>query len=413
MWRRVVFIAVLPLMGSESLRATLGSYMSIVMVALAREASPFIRDETNVLLVVAQYQVMATFLAAQIIMSSAVATLGLSDFALGFILLVLNLAIVVLAGCWSYSSYARERERHRWNHRMFTATEERIISKVMRPEIARSPFVMDMSGESQAGPEGKLAGDAASESSLELVEMAPAASTAAAEEGAPSDDAAASEECNARVLGQYLLNARSVEMSKRIGAGAFGEVFKGTVLRQPVAIKTMLEITEANVRAFRAEILLTATLRHPNIVNFVGACWGGDLVCLVLEWVSRGTLGGLLQQAAPPLTWSDPLLKLACDVARGMAYLHGRRYFDEQDGCMKECIIHRDLKPENVLVSEYLTAKITDFGTSRARAEEDVTMTAVGTPLYCAPEIARGEAYNEKVGFNFEYVRWGAGGRGR
>ena len=61
---------------------------------------------------------------------------------------------------------------------------------------------------------------------------------------------------------------------KRVGAGAFGEVFKGTCLGQPVAVKTILDVTEANVRAFRAEILLTATLRHPNVVQFVGACWG-------------------------------------------------------------------------------------------------------------------------------------------
>ena len=61
---------------------------------------------------------------------------------------------------------------------------------------------------------------------------------------------------------------------KRVGAGSFGEVFKGTCLGQPVAVKTMLDVTEANVKAFRAEILLTATLRHPNVVHFVGACWG-------------------------------------------------------------------------------------------------------------------------------------------
>lgn len=37
----------------------------------------------------------------------------------------------------------------------------------------------------------------------------------------------------------------------------------------------------------RAEILLTAHLRHPNIVQFVGACWGRELMCLVLEWAEK------------------------------------------------------------------------------------------------------------------------------
>ena len=45
---------------------------------------------------------------------------------------------------------------------------------------------------------------------------------------------------------------------------------------------------QTSVRAFRAEILLTASLRHPNIVQFVGACWGRELMALVLEWAPKG-----------------------------------------------------------------------------------------------------------------------------
>jgi len=93
----------------------------------------------------------------------------------------------------------------------------------------------------------------------------------------------------------------------------------------------------------------------------------------------------------------DPLLRLACDMARGMNYLHNRSYYDERDEEMKHCILHRDLKPDNALISDFIAAKLADFGTSRAIEEEDVTMTAVGTPLYVAPEIARGERYDEKV----------------
>jgi len=41
------------------------------------------------------------------------------------------------------------------------------------------------------------------------------------------------------------------------------KVFRGKCLGEAVAVKTMLEVNEDNVKAFRAEILLTATLRHP------------------------------------------------------------------------------------------------------------------------------------------------------
>jgi serine/threonine protein kinase len=108
-------------------------------------------------------------------------------------------------------------------------------------------------------------------------------------------------------------------------------------------------------------------------------------------------MADLLEDELQDLRWDDPLLRLALDVARGMAYLHGREYFDESAGEHKKCIIHRDLKPENCLISDFTSAKISDFGTSRAKAADDaVTMTAVGTPLFCAPEIVTAESYDEK-----------------
>ena len=54
-------------------------------------------------------------------------------------------------------------------------------------------------------------------------------------------------------------------------------------------------------------------------------------------------------------------------------------------------------------MSEFLLGKLTDFGTSRAKAttegsdDDAALMTAVGTPLFCAPEIMRGDPYDEKV----------------
>ncbi|GMI19229.1 hypothetical protein TeGR_g14819, partial [Tetraparma gracilis] len=77
-------------------------------------------------------------------------------------------------------------------------------------------------------------------------------------------------------------------------------------------------------------------------------------------------------------------------------YLHHKRYFDELADEWKDGIVHRDLKPDNMLVTTEGILKLTDFGEART-AEVDMTMTAVGTPIYVCPEIIRNDRYDAKA----------------
>jgi serine/threonine protein kinase len=370
-----------------------------------RETTPFIRETTNLLLFVAQYQILSTFVAALVIISESLAVFRLSDFMIGTILLCTNALLVLFSAFWCFSRLLLEREQQKWR-RSLSPEELALVNKVMSTN-ALEPVEegYDGGGQVVAGcnnknnPGGSGGGRGGGRGNSVLTSGVSASSRYQQ----PQRQSA---------LSQHLLASKDIVMTKRIGAGAFGEVFKGTAMGQPVAIKTMLNITEDNVRAFKAEILLTATLRHPNVVSFVGACWGQALMCLVLEWVSKGSLADFLSNDLSHQTatmmqglhWDDPLLRFATDIARGMAYLHGKEVNNNDitanDGgatSHHHCILHRDLKPDNVLITEFSAAKVTDFGTSRAKGVEDVKMTAVGTPLFCAPEVARGEAYDESV----------------
>ncbi len=65
------------------------------------------------------------------------------------------------------------------------------------------------------------------------------------------------------------INFHDLKLQKIIGAGAFGEVIKGTYCGTPVVVKRMLrnKINEDNLRMFGDEIQLMMNLRHPNIVQ--------------------------------------------------------------------------------------------------------------------------------------------------
>eukprot|EP00026_Physarum_polycephalum_P008876 Phypoly_transcript_08979.p1 GENE.Phypoly_transcript_08979~~Phypoly_transcript_08979.p1 ORF type:complete len:344 (+),score=53.93 Phypoly_transcript_08979:284-1315(+) len=186
----------------------------------------------------------------------------------------------------------------------------------------------------------------------------------------------------------------------RIGEGTFGLVFKAHWRGSPVAVKMlkMQNITEHALQEFRKELQILTRLRHPNIVLLMGASTIPPNLTFVTEFLSGGSLFDQLQ--AKKLT-VDPFMfkRMAREIAQGMNYLH------------LSGIIHRDLKSLNILLDHNNTVKICDFGLSKMRASEaDVMTKKIGTPIWMAPELIRGEDYNEKVDvYAFGIILWELG----
>jgi len=173
---------------------------------------------------------------------------------------------------------------------------------------------------------------------------------------------------------------RRLRTGEKLGSGAFGEVFKGTYQDEPVAIKKLspaLANKEAAVAAFRAEVGVLFSLRHPHVLRVVAARTALPDPMVLTEYMSRGTLFDVLHKARVAPTW--PVVKrILSHVAGGMAYLHA------------QSLVHRDLKSANVLLDSSFTAKVSDFGLATAvatAAGESAAGGLCGTLQYLAPEV--------------------------
>ncbi len=135
------------------------------------------------------------------------------------------------------------------------------------------------------------------------------------------------------------------------------------------------------LRRFEEECELLSSLRHPNVVQFLGVYASGaasePLPVLVMEFLQSTLSGCLERRGRLPDEVSYGVL---ADVATGLCYLHGS----------SPAIIHRDLSANNVLLSGDMRAKISDLGVSRILGLTPAQMTQMttcpGTPSYMPPE---------------------------
>ena len=188
------------------------------------------------------------------------------------------------------------------------------------------------------------------------------------------------------------LRPRCIKVLEKIGAGQFGEVFRGelaTSTRRGVAptacaVKTMKKTdpSDKDVKSFLAEGALMAQFNHPNIIRLIGISASAESIQLVTELAAKGSLQHYLQ--TEPTT--EPVrIQMAVEVAGGMQYL-------EHSG-----FIHRDLAARNVLVTATLNCKIGDFGLSRRLGIDDRMSGGVVAVRWTAPEVIRFKRYSKKT----------------
>jgi hypothetical protein len=177
----------------------------------------------------------------------------------------------VLVIYWGFRIEAKEGERRAWRENCaLSAREQRLVNDIMAGVRGQRVSVDDYDEDDNVGGGGGGGGggdgdggdlDVYQQKELEMTALPSTSSQLESKEARRAKRAARE---NA-ILEQHVLPAKSVKLMERIGAGAYGEVFKGSLHGAPCAVKTMKKpVSEDAVVAFRQEILITSQLRHPN-----------------------------------------------------------------------------------------------------------------------------------------------------
>jgi Tol biopolymer transport system component/predicted Ser/Thr protein kinase len=183
----------------------------------------------------------------------------------------------------------------------------------------------------------------------------------------------------------------------KIGSGGMGEVFLAvdTRLGRNVAIKTLSSFFDSDpnfLKRFRNEARAAATLNHPNVATVYSVDEHNGRPFIAMEYVEGKTLDHLFTDEGVDLAtftqWFAPVID-----AIGQAHAKG--------------VIHRDIKPGNIIVTEYGTPKILDFGlayfqpTPSGEHSSLIHVTddgqVIGTPSYMSPEQAEGKDIDHRT----------------
>ena len=139
---------------------------------------------------------------------------------------------------------------------------------------------------------------------------------------------------------------------------------------------------------FEREVQLSANLTHPNTITVYdfGRAADSDTFYYAMEYLEGLDLQRLVDRDGPmPPDRTCYILRQACG-SLGEAHRAG--------------ILHRDIKPSNIFLTErgglYDFVKVLDFGLAKDLGPVDQELTRAGqvfgTPLYIAPELARGKS---------------------
>ena len=191
--------------------------------------------------------------------------------------------------------------------------------------------------------------------------------------------------------GLWYVRRKELEITyPHFAGGSFSTIhdckWRGTniVVKKPIANNII------NLIEFLREINICSTLRHPNLVQFLGASFSSSGVVILFEKINGPNLEDYISNKNSMV--SNQMQKhIISQLITTFKFLHN----------CNPPIIYRDLKPANILIDKNFNIKLTDFGLSKYFQNETneayLLSGETGTIRYMAPEVYNNQKYNLKV----------------
>jgi len=189
------------------------------------------------------------------------------------------------------------------------------------------------------------------------------------------------------------VTSHDFDLLKKLGKGGYGQVYLakkvygvmvGEYFAMKVVKKARLITNKKNDTKYAmTERNILEAVNHPFLVKLYFAFQTNHSLFLVLEYLAGGELFMQLERQHT-LTEDEARFYLAeITLALGHLHLIG--------------VIYRDLKSENVMLDRYGHVKLTDFGLSKERNNNELTHSFCGTVEYMAPEILQRRGHGQSV----------------
>ncbi len=198
------------------------------------------------------------------------------------------------------------------------------------------------------------------------------------------------EEDNAllKSLPAYKYNSVDLLKESELGRGSYGSVCKarldGLLICAAKRIHPLVHQNFSKARqGFIDECKILSSLRHPNVVQYLGTFDIEGALVLLMELMDE-SLTKYLKGSKSPIPYHTQI-SICHDIALALAFLHFHG------------IIHRDLSSNNILLAGDKRAKVTDFGvaTKKRRTEMEKHTAKPGTPVYMPRETIGGEGEDD------------------